>query len=416
MKQLSLLLLAVFLAFAARSATVSGTVMNGSTGNPISGQQVDVHDGSSTFTLSATTNASGYFSVTLPSSIAKGTQIVVQASGCASASAYMNSYAGTSFTCNLFMCDNGVNRLNGSIWLGANIPNTGPATVWFIEKKWDPVVMDTTLTAIDSTTTSVTGAYSKAFSSIPGGAILMKAALLPSHPDYANYLPTYAKQSFLWSYAIPISAKSFTTPYAVNDITMAPGANPGGPGFISGAVLMGANKSTAVGDPLSSRILILTSTTGQVTAYTYSDATGKFKFSNLPYGTYKISGDALGKNNPELTVTLSAANKTISNIIFEESSKKFEGRFNTLGISGSRELSNATLYPNPAKDYVELAGLDNIGGNKTVVIRDITGALISSHTFIGNTEIRFSTAHLASGLYMVQVQTSEGSASFKLIK
>lgn len=417
MKQLSTLLLSCLAAGAVHAATVSGTVLNAGTGAPINGQVVSVKDSGSTFTLTGTTNSSGYYTITLPATLPMGMPLTVQASGCGSAVAYFNNYAGTSFTTNIFMCSNSSPRLNGTVWLGANIANTGAAKVYFIEKKYDPVIMDTTLTAIDSVNTSSTGAYSKVFTSMPAGAILIKAALLPAHPNYANYLPTYSTQSFSWTGAKPVSSSSFTNSYAVNDIIMISGTNPGGAGFIGGSVLLGANKSAAVGDPLSSRILILTSTTGQATAYAYSDASGKFQFPNLPIGTYKLFGDALGKSNPQLTVTLTNTNKNINNIIFEENSKKFEGRFSNVGVNETAgAFSQVNLYPNPAKELVRFSGLSKVSGEKTVVLSDITGSVISRQSFADGKEVMIATGSLASGIYLVQLQTAVGTTSFRMAK
>jgi hypothetical protein len=196
---------------------------------------------------------------------------------------------------------------------------------------------------------------------------------------------------------------------------MTAGTNPGGPGVIGGSVLVGANKSTAVGDPLSSRLLLLTDNAGLPVAYTYSDASGQFQFPNLAYGTYKIFGDAWGKTNPALTVTISAAKPSITDVVFEENNKTFKGHIGGLNVSGAA-LSGVAVYPNPVTDHVQFSGLSSIGGAKTIVLSDVTGAVVSRLVVEQNGNASISTAALPAGIYMLQLQTTEGSASYKIVK
>jgi hypothetical protein len=279
--------------------------------------------------------------------------------------------------------------------------------------------MAITLTAIDSTTTgSSGGGYSFSYSSIPYqisyGSLLLKAMLLPSHPSYASFLPTYRTSSLNWSAATALTAANFA-PATSTNINMIAGTNPGGPGFIGGSVLVGANKSTGVGDPLSSRLLLLTDNAGQGIAYTYSDASGQFQFPSLAYGTYKIFGDAWGKTNPALTVTISAANPTINNVVFEENDKTVKGSVGGLGHVPTPRIG-VTNNPNPVTDYVQVNGLNSIGGAKTIVLSDVTGAVITRQTVEQNGVFSISTAALPAGVYLMQLHTTEGSASYKIVK
>jgi hypothetical protein len=324
---------------------------------------------------------------------------------------------GSNVTSNFSLCGSTTPYLlHGTVSLGG-ATNNGVAMVYLIRQEYDSTLMDTVLTAIDSMTTNPAGGgtYSKGYSSIPYGTLLLKAALVPSHPSYASYLPTYYSSSLMWSGATALNSARFNSANVTN-INLIAGTNPGGPGFIGGSVLLGANKGAAVGDPLSNRILLLTTGTGQAVGYTYSNAAGQFSFSNLPYNTYKIFGDAWGKSNPMLTVTISAGNASVSNIIFEENSSKFEGHIGNLGIGGNNPLQSVSVYPNPANNYVSLSGLSNINGNKTVVLRDITGATISTTDVKAGANPNIITSDLPAGMYMLQIQTAEGSASYKFVK
>jgi hypothetical protein len=73
-----------------------------------------------------------------------------------------------------------------------------------------------------------------------------------------------------------------------------------------------------------------------------------------------------------------------------------------------------SIFPNPVTDFVGVQGLSSIGGDKTIVLSSVTGAEISRQTVSNDASI--STATLPAGIYLLQVQTEAGSASFRIVK
>ena len=417
MKRLSLfVLLLSLLGVSVHAATVSGTVTNTSLSAPVANQKIYILDSLSYYYDSTTTNSSGQYSFTLPTATKSGNMILVWTTACGAFHRNPHIYAGSNITSNFSVCGStSTYRLHGSVSLGSTT-NNGLATVYLIRKDFDSLIMDTVLTAIDSTVTASTGGgYNFNYSFIPSGKLLLKAALKSSHPSYSNFLPTYDSLSLNWSGARVLSALKFN-PAVTTNINMIAGTNPGGPGFIGGSVLVGANKTTAVGDPLSGRALLLTNASGQAVAYTYSDASGHFQFSNLAYGSYQLFGDAWGKTNPALAVTLSASKPSVSDVFFDENNKTFKGRIGALSVNGSVLLNGLSVYPNPVTDFVQISGLEKIAGAKTIILSDVRGAVISRVNVEAGQNVRISTADLTSGLYLIQVQSTEGTASFKLVK
>jgi hypothetical protein len=238
---------------------------------------------------------------------------------------------------------------------------------------------------------------------------------LPSHPLYANYLPTYDTNKIIWNAARQLDSLHFS-PCVTSNINMTPGTYPGGPGFIGGSVLVGANKPTAVGDPLPNKIILLTDINNIPLAYRYTDTGGHFKFSGLAYGTYKLFGDAWGKINPALTVTITAAKPSLPNIIFEENNTFFRGIINLAVANTSNPLDGLTVYPNPVKDHVSIEGLNAIAGPKTVMVRSIIGNLLSTQSFAAGQQVAANTANIPAGIYILQVLTESGNASFRIVK
>ncbi len=411
MKRISLLtLLCCLLAGLAGAVTISGTVTMGAPGIPVVSQKVYVIDSFNTYRDSTVTDINGQYSFTLPTGISNPSWYYLNAPACGLANIKMATYTGSNMTTNFNISCLSYPTWQGAVTLGG--VNTSQAMVYLIRKQYNPTLMDTTLTAIDSVVTNSTGHYAKRYASIPSGTLLLKAALLPAHSSYLSYLPTYDTISTTWSGARALTPGTFSN----STIAMIAGVNPGGPGFIGGSVLVGANKGTAVGDPLSQRILLLTNNAGQPVGYTYSSATGAFQFPNLAYGTYRINGDAWGKTNPQLTVTISPSKPSVSDVVFEENNKTFKGHIGSLSISTSAKLNAVTVYPNPVTDLVQFSGLDAISGSKTVVLSDVTGSVIARQIFEVGASTSMATANLAPGIYMLQVQSSEGTASFRIVK
>ena len=97
-----------------------------------------------------------------------------------------------------------------------------------------------TLTLVDTTSigNSPAGGISYFFDNVPAGSYLVKAALSENSIGYENYLPTYHGDVLFWDDATYVDV-----PYDFfsADIHLIPGENPGGPGFIGGLVIEGAN-------------------------------------------------------------------------------------------------------------------------------------------------------------------------------
>lgn len=408
--------------------TVSGTVLT-TGGAPVVGQTVYVMTDSGAgwngsthgpgFLVSTTTVAGGAYSVTIPSTTLTGHPIEATTPNCSGP--YLSNtytYAGVNITSNFVKCVTPPPpppvTISGNVTLGTGSTAAVGAKVKLIRKHPDSVVIGTTwfftwtLTAIDSAITSGTGSYS--FTVTPGNpdSLLVKAYLLPSHSSYSAYLPTYHSSSLLWSGATAIPG-GITSSVTAN-IALIGGTNPGGPGFISGAVLLGANKTTAVGDPLPNRLIILTDAANKPVAYTYSDNAGKFNFAGVPYGTYKIFGDVMGKTSNPLGFTISTSTPSVTTIVFEEKTLTFNATMPT-GVSNVAGQQHG-IYPNPAKDAITIAGLTS---DATVTIYDMTGrTLVQQAVSASNNTVNI--AALATGNYVVKLATAQETTTTKLTK
>lgn len=84
-----------------------------------------------------------------------------------------------------------------------------------------------------------------------------------------------------------------------------------------------------------------------------------------------------------------------------------------LGLDENTALSNAAVYPNPTKGTINIS-LPNLNGKATISLHDLQGRNIMS---TATTEIlsAFNIDHLQDGVYLVSIQTENGSTTKKII-
>lgn len=389
--------------------TISGTIVS-PTGAPIWGATVAV--GSTT----TTTNSSGAYSLNIPSTFTYGTKFYFNAWDSCGTRSIQLQYTGVNMVRQDTIINTNCHTIGGTVTKqGSGV--AANASVYLILETYDSTVVpaDTILTLIDSTVTDVNGRYSFTKAMKWSYPQRIKAALQPADPSYWNFLPAYHDSSLRWSGGATFNYTAWYAGANNLNVSLPAGSNPGGPGFIGGSVLVGANKGTAVGDPLAERILILTTANDEPVAYTYSDVSGAFSFPNLPYGTYKLFGDAGGKSNPALIITLSAGSASVNSIVFEENNKRFEGHIGNVSVA-PQNLDAVRLYPNPAQAYVMLNGLNSLKGNKSVVVKNVTGATVYTLESVSGDVLSIPTANLPAGIYLLQLHSETGVHSYRFAK
>jgi len=429
MKKTLLLIATLLFSVASNAQIVSGTILN-TLGAPMQNNPVFiVTDTSSGYnytthgpgiTLTTYTDMYGAYSLTIPSTTLTGHPFTVNTADCRvglyTGINYLSNfytYSGTNITSNFTTCV--PTSIRGTVTLGTTATPAVGAKVMLIGKKRIFVTVGSStvptwqLIAMDSIITNSTGI----FTFMPTNtydSVMVKAFLLPSHSSYSSYLPTYGSSSVLWS-----GAKCFWSNYSsyvtvTNNIALQAGVNPGGAGFVGGSVLLGANKTTAVGDPVPNRQIILTDAADKPVAYTFSDNAGKFSFPALAYGSYKILGDVAGKTSTPLSFTLNAANPSVTSIVFEEKALTFNAKATT-GVANVAGQQNG-IYPNPAKNSITITGLT---ADATVTISDMTGrTLVEQAVSASNNTVNIAT--LATGNYVVKLATAQATTTIKLTK
>ena len=89
---------------------------------------------------------------------------------------------------------------------------------------------------------------------------------------------------------------------------------------------------------------------------------------------------------------------------------------NIIALSTSEQLAaKFNLYPNPATSVVNITNAENMLVNQ-VTVYDVTGKQLSAQAYNNETEIQLNAENLASGTYMLHLQTNEDTAVKKLVK
>lgn len=286
---------------------------------------------------------------------------------------------------------------------GSNTPFTN-AVVYLIE--FDSLTQ--TLTAVDTTTVDSSGFYRFI---APGGSYRVKAALTQASPQYSNFLPTYHTSALFWYNATVINLYQNIGNAHVNMIS---GNNPGGPGFVGGSVLQGANKTAGPGDPIEGIQVMVLNMNDTPVQYTYTDANGEYSFSNLAYGTYKVYVEVIGKTTTPDIITIDGQNPTFSDVNFLVNSS-------TVITSNVRPQLEAEVkvFPVPARDVLQISAQLDHAADWHIELLSLEGRTIqeiNTELQSGAHEIKMEVSSLPAGIYFLKITGNEGQFVQKVLK
>ncbi len=188
------------------------------------------------------------------------------------------------------------------------------------------------------------------------------------------------------------------------------GLNTGGSGFITGNIYKGAGKSKPLSfDNLS---LLLTDTNFQPLRYTETDTSGYFEFSDLPFGSYQITGDHLSLNN-----------QSPNKIVLNNAQPNLNGVFNiidgsilisyllSIGKLNFNEFVN--IFPNPTNVKVWILSKYQI---KSVEVFNQFGQQIEFSKTTYEPYFSIDLSNFSNGIYLIKVNTINSVKSLKILK
>ncbi len=381
------------------SSTTSAGTISGASVMYIGGLPVTLTDGSSpgVWSGSSTPIATVGSSTGVVTAVSAGTAtITYTVTGC----------GGTAFT-TAVVTVSALNGISGHVLFTGGF-YYGNVKVWLIT--YNPSTLD--LEAVDSTIAvgSGTDLYYQ-FLGAATDSFRMKAALIGDTAGITTgYIPTYHDTSFYWHDATVLYHISGTSDLNQN-ISMLSGTTASGPGFIAGNVLTGANRSTSGSIPVvGMHMAVLNTTTNTIAGMAFTDASGNYSFSNLPYGTYTVFPDSVNYATTPLTgITLSSSSATFSAATFIQHTV---AKTITPGAESVKSLSSVscvTVFPNPTNGKLNIQWTEKTAEKGTLKVSDLTGREVYNATINmneGTGSYAVDLSEFSNGLYLVKIKTA----------
>lgn len=302
-------------------------------------------------------------------------------------------------------------NLSGSLFLTDStqiVPLSGTVYLFSVEQNNIITLVDST----DFSATPIGASYS--FGDVTAGSYIVLATLSADSPEFNDYLPTYYGNVLWWD-----EATILHIPYlgwSSFDIIFIEGNMPEGPGFIGGSVVdMGftSESPTDRDDPLFNASIILLDDSDEPLAHTKTDAEGGFEFANVAWGTYKVYLEIPGIDQQFVEVTIGPNNPEVRDIEFEVE----EGTVtSTIELEKEKKLS---VYPNPAKEQLQIRIENAIGGTAELTILDTNGKPQANYQFNVSTKSQIETldiSRLTPGIYFLSLNQGGKVSTVRFVR
>ncbi len=155
---------------------------------------------------------------------------------------------------------------------------------------------------------------------------------------------------------------------------------------------------------------------GELYSYNFGKETGEFKITNIPFGTYEVIGQKIGIDNAiSEKITIDPLNNQISGIIIN---------FNVTDVEDEEliipnEIKLYPNYPNPFNPSTTISFSLPENGKVLLRIVNILGEtvkILANEEFpAGKHQIIFNAGGLASGVYIISLETSIQIKSQKIL-
>jgi hypothetical protein len=295
-------------------------------------------------------------------------------------------------------------NLGGHLFAGAypinNPVNTGDTGVVFLYR-----INNNHVIPIDTTLITTYGYYT--FSQVIQGEYLLKGGLTRNSQHYKEYFPTYFTSSIKWTVSDHLVLND-TDRYEAN-IHLIPTTDVlSGPCSMSGYVMQTLKGQGF--EKLANIEIIVYDAQMTPLIYSFSDLSGDFLFTDLPYGTYYLMVESTGKFPALLKVTLDENHPVLNNLILEV--------FNHAPTfvnenEGHARIESSQVFPNPATDKINLILRSSEPELIQVEIFSITGLKIFSETFqvSGLRTLSIPVTPFSNDLYFLNLRSEDGKWS-----
>lgn len=155
----------------------------------------------------------------------------------------------------------------------------------------------------------------------------------------------------------------------------------------------------------------------------FNKTTGKITWKG-PGFNGNVTGAATGIDPDEVdftsfsgtTTTPPATNTAAATTLIDNFVTRASAADTLLGVESVTLAENKfSVFPNPASNLISISNSENILVNE-ITITDLNGRVVKQSKYNNTSEIQINVSDLASGMYLMNITSDQGSATKKIIK
>lgn len=224
-----------------------------------------------------------------------------------------------------------------------------------------------------------------------------------------EYAPQFYDGALTWEEASPVDL--FSNMGGINAVLPKMTNNSGNPGMISGNILNANNA------PLSGVMVSVLNSDGEVTAYSMSNAQGKYNLNGLSEGSYTIIATKVKYNSLSQNISMSNAAGMNQNLNIQLNNSILSADDSDENLPDGYSLENN--YPNPFNPSTTISfGLPEVTYVSLKIYNAIgqeVASLINRQMEAGKHSIDFNADELNSGIYFYKLEAGSFVQTRKMV-
>lgn len=311
---------------------------------------------------------------------------------------------------NTFYCDTSGHQtetahhynIGGHLFAGEypinNPMNTGDTGIVFLYR-----IINNYIIPIDTSRVTTLGYFT--FIQALEGEYLIKAELTKKSTHSKKFFPTYLINSLKWNLSDRLSLID-SNKFETNIHLVASNDSLSGPASMNGFVMQSL-KDPGSGKLTNAEIVLFNESMDPQT-FSFSDNTGNFSFSNLPYGIYFLMVEATGRYSAMMKIILDENHPSLDSIkleVFNHAPASIQELFDQPAIKIS------PIFPNPAKEVITFAINSVKPETLELKIFSMEQRQLLSTIYLSNGVNSFTLpiGNLPKGTYFLVIQTDDKS-------
>jgi hypothetical protein len=235
------------------------------------------------------------------------------------------------------------------------------------------------------------------------GEYLLKASLTSTSTNYKNYFPTYFTSTLRWNSSnhLELIDSNF---FEANIRLLPIVSNILGTASMKGYVVQASSEQNFQ-KVQNAEVLLFNDKMDPLT-FCFSDITGRFSFSNLPYGTYNLMVESVGRYPALLSITLDENHIGFDSLQLELLSHA-PATVEELGNHPGTTISK--VFPNPTEDNINIVIRTTEPENLNFSIFSLNGQKVISDDYLitGVRTLNIPLGSLSKGIYFLMVSAPE---------